>query len=222
MLPPPAVAEQHESGLFLIFSRYLLHARNRNTEAQIKPGYSLIYSYNSIDYELIPVERPDWLSTIAKLGRNLRGKPSGPRSHRKGLWNTIEQGACWILKLFTNKHLRYSLNTRTRCTCRAWSRTSGWRRRTRDRSDSARHRSAAEQPGVSRQSSSGFSRGEAHRCTRSRRSGVPPRCDPRAPQFAVGAADCLAMQGSLAQAERELRNLTQRYPGYALAWYNLG
>jgi tetratricopeptide (TPR) repeat protein len=30
------------------------------------------------------------------------------------------------------------------------------------------------------------------------------------------------MQGSLGQAEQELRAVTQRHPGYALAWYNLG
>jgi tetratricopeptide (TPR) repeat protein len=46
--------------------------------------------------------------------------------------------------------------------------------------------------------------------------------DPSTPQFRVAAASCLAMQGSLGQAERELRAVTQRHPGYALAWYNLG
>ena len=46
--------------------------------------------------------------------------------------------------------------------------------------------------------------------------------DPRVPQFAVAAASCLAMQGDLGQAERELRAVTQRHPDYALAWYNLG
>jgi len=30
------------------------------------------------------------------------------------------------------------------------------------------------------------------------------------------------MQGSVAEAERELRAVAQRHPGYALAWYNLG
>jgi tetratricopeptide (TPR) repeat protein len=46
--------------------------------------------------------------------------------------------------------------------------------------------------------------------------------DPGTPQFGVAAASCLAMQGSLEQAGRELRAATQRHPGYALAWYNLG
>jgi tetratricopeptide (TPR) repeat protein len=46
--------------------------------------------------------------------------------------------------------------------------------------------------------------------------------DPRAPQFAVAAASCLALQGGLAQAERDLRAVAQRHPGYALAWFNLG
>jgi len=46
--------------------------------------------------------------------------------------------------------------------------------------------------------------------------------DPSTPQFRVAAASCLAMQGSLGQAEQELRAVTQRHPGYALAWYNLG
>lgn len=46
--------------------------------------------------------------------------------------------------------------------------------------------------------------------------------DPGTPQFRVAAASCLAMQGSLGQAEQELRAVTQRHPGYALAWYNLG
>ena len=46
--------------------------------------------------------------------------------------------------------------------------------------------------------------------------------DPRNPQFAVGAAVCVAMQGGGAEAERELRKVVQDFPGYALAWYNLG
>lgn len=46
--------------------------------------------------------------------------------------------------------------------------------------------------------------------------------DPRQPQFAVGAANCLALQGDTAQAEQELRAVSQRFPGYALAWLNLG
>lgn len=46
--------------------------------------------------------------------------------------------------------------------------------------------------------------------------------DPGNPQPALGAANCLAMQGSFAEAERELRAVAQRHPGYALAWFNLG
>ncbi len=48
------------------------------------------------------------------------------------------------------------------------------------------------------------------------------RLDPRNPQYSVGVASCLAMLGQAAQAEERLRKLTQDYPGYALAWFNLG
>lgn len=46
--------------------------------------------------------------------------------------------------------------------------------------------------------------------------------DPRNPQFAIGAAVCLALQGDAAQAEQHLRAVVRKHPGYALAWYNLG
>lgn len=48
------------------------------------------------------------------------------------------------------------------------------------------------------------------------------RLDPRNPQYPVGAASCLAMQGHLSEAEAQLRKVTRDYPGYALAWLNLG
>ena len=48
------------------------------------------------------------------------------------------------------------------------------------------------------------------------------RLDPRNPQYAVGAASCLAMQGHQAEAEEQLRGATQDYPDYAIAWLNLG
>ena len=48
------------------------------------------------------------------------------------------------------------------------------------------------------------------------------RLDPRNPQYAVGVASCLAMQGQLSESEEQLRKVTQDHPGYALAWLNLG
>lgn len=48
------------------------------------------------------------------------------------------------------------------------------------------------------------------------------RLDPRNPQYAVGAASCLAMLGQSVEAEERLRKLIQDHPGYALAWLNLG
>ena len=48
------------------------------------------------------------------------------------------------------------------------------------------------------------------------------RLDPHNPQYALGAASCLAMLGQAAEAEDRLRKLTQDHPGYALAWLNLG
>jgi Flp pilus assembly protein TadD len=48
------------------------------------------------------------------------------------------------------------------------------------------------------------------------------RLDPRNPQFAVGAAVCLAMQGQAAEAEDRLRAVLGKHPRYVLGWYNLG
>lgn len=45
---------------------------------------------------------------------------------------------------------------------------------------------------------------------------------PDAPQFQTGIANCYAMQGKLADAEKQLRMVTQRFPQFALAWFNLG
>ena len=48
------------------------------------------------------------------------------------------------------------------------------------------------------------------------------RLDPHNPQYVVGVASCMARLGQAAEAEERLRRLTQDYPGYALAWFNLG
>ena len=45
---------------------------------------------------------------------------------------------------------------------------------------------------------------------------------PDAPQFQTGIANCYAMQGKFADAEKQLRTVTQRFPQFALAWFNLG
>ena len=48
------------------------------------------------------------------------------------------------------------------------------------------------------------------------------RLDPRAVQFQLGAANSLAMQGKLSEAEILLRRLAGRFPNEALVWHNLG
>lgn len=48
------------------------------------------------------------------------------------------------------------------------------------------------------------------------------RLDPRAKQFQLGIANSLAMQGKLGDAETLLQRLADRFPDYALAWFNLG
>jgi Flp pilus assembly protein TadD len=48
------------------------------------------------------------------------------------------------------------------------------------------------------------------------------RLDPGNPQFAVGAAVCLALQGEAAQAEEQLRAIVRKHSRYPLGWYNLG
>lgn len=42
------------------------------------------------------------------------------------------------------------------------------------------------------------------------------------PELQIGMANCLALQGELAEAETRLRKITERFPRVALAWFNLG
>lgn len=48
------------------------------------------------------------------------------------------------------------------------------------------------------------------------------KLNPNEPQFKMGVANCLALSGDLAAAEAQLRSITHRHSGYALAWFNLG
>ena len=48
------------------------------------------------------------------------------------------------------------------------------------------------------------------------------RLDPRAVQFALGAANSLAMQGRFDVAAEQLQKLAARFPQSALVWFNLG
>lgn len=44
---------------------------------------------------------------------------------------------------------------------------------------------------------------------------------PDAPQLHMGVANCYALLGKIADAEKQLRSITQRFPRFALAWFNL-
>ena len=47
------------------------------------------------------------------------------------------------------------------------------------------------------------------------------RLDPGNPEHQMGVANCLALTGCLAEADSRLRRITQRFPDFALAWFNL-
>lgn len=47
------------------------------------------------------------------------------------------------------------------------------------------------------------------------------RLAPGNPEHQMGVANCLALTGGLAEAESRLRRITQRFPDFALAWFNL-
>jgi tetratricopeptide (TPR) repeat protein len=47
------------------------------------------------------------------------------------------------------------------------------------------------------------------------------RLDPADPELRLGAGNCLAMMGRTAEAEAVFRRLVERYPQYALGWFNL-
>ena len=48
------------------------------------------------------------------------------------------------------------------------------------------------------------------------------KLNPDEPQFQMAIANCHALCGEHAEAEKKLRKITQKFPRYALAWFNLG